>query len=534
MIEAAIKGRRFYKLTLTTLDPDDESKLIAYYPKLPIEAVFIDPELTQPLEPKLLNDLHLTEEERIRMNKTNQAGGYVLLDHIGKVPSSLFEDHCLFLKFEFRNVRDMLDNNDYQYPKDYGHLVMVHNMSDDEEDLGGSEKWAIYRFIGPDPRNRSCWQMILRDKNMDRVGEWEDIAGKPNASPAMYDEIVRLAHEHRNKDALDKFSDVEGKLHYDGMEILDKETVNTMYATKNLDSGSKGDVMIYIESSRIPEPVEGDELIELEEISDERFINSTYTVAPFLDGEDVVTANRMFANSLRLVSVPKYVFPNLTEAEGIFMNCMSLEYLSVPRWEYVRTLRSAFEHCVKLKSIAGMTINSCEDLSYFCANASSLQSVGEIQSANLLEAVCAFKECSSLEHIPVIDMSKLTTAESMYEKCTNMVAGHFNAPMVTNVNRAFYGCTKLESITLNIPSAMNVIDMFMDCPNLETVTIPNGGITSTISFAHTKLSVESLIDIISKLPSRGGESIIVTGTPAAAIGDTEIAKATAKGWTIVR
>jgi hypothetical protein len=497
----------------------------------------MDKNLKTPLGPELLNDLHLTEEERVRMTRTQLPGGYVLLDGIGKVPSKLFNKHCLFLYFEYKNVKDMLDKNEYEYPADYGHLVLVHNMSDDEEALGDSESWAIYRFIGPDSHNRNGWQRILRDKNMDRVAEWDQIIGKPEATPWDYDEIVRLAHEHKNKVILDGMREDpdDGKLWWRDKKILDKSELDTMFITKNINEGKNGDVMILIENSRVPEPTEDDQIIDLDEYSDRVFENSIYIVAPFLDATRVVSANSLFAGSLRLVSVPKYDMPSLILANNIFANCQSMEFFNVPRWPKVQKLEAAFANCKRLVQLEGMTISQCESIAYFCQGDSRLKSVGEIQSPNLINASFAFKGCESLEFLPRIWMDNLEVAEEMYSGCTSLDEVAFDAPSVITVSRIFKGCTNLTSITLNIPSAMNIEDPFEDCPNLETVHIPQGGISSSISFANTKLSLDSILEIIENVPTVGGESIAITNTPASQqIPVDEVRKANRKGWTIIR
>lgn len=68
---------------------------------------------------------------------------------------------------------------------------------------------------------------VAEYESMDLVIQWASIQGRPNSSVAQIDDAVGKAHQHTNKEVLDKFTESGGELLYDGHGIA------TQWATKD-------------------------------------------------------------------------------------------------------------------------------------------------------------------------------------------------------------------------------------------------------------------------------------------------------------
>lgn len=68
---------------------------------------------------------------------------------------------------------------------------------------------------------------IAEYESMDVVLQWNDIEGRPSSTVAQIDNSVALAHNHNNKNVLDKLTEVGGVLRYDDKGI------NPEWATNN-------------------------------------------------------------------------------------------------------------------------------------------------------------------------------------------------------------------------------------------------------------------------------------------------------------
>lgn len=68
---------------------------------------------------------------------------------------------------------------------------------------------------------------VAEYESMDLAIQWASIQGRPNSSVAQIDDAVGKAHQHTNKEVLDKFTEVGGELLYDG------EGIATSWTTKD-------------------------------------------------------------------------------------------------------------------------------------------------------------------------------------------------------------------------------------------------------------------------------------------------------------
>ena len=99
-------------------------------------------------------------------------------------------------------------------------MILVVDASEDPTVDSGS---ALYAYAA----SSDTIYKIAEYESMDVVVTWESITGKPASTPSQIDSAVTQAHSHSNKTVLDKFTESEGELLYDG------EPIRTSWDTDN-------------------------------------------------------------------------------------------------------------------------------------------------------------------------------------------------------------------------------------------------------------------------------------------------------------
>lgn len=192
-----------------------------FYPKTIASQVFID-DTTTVADHIADTSKHLTAEERERLSKAGQANGFAVLDENGFIPSKNINPSVLAINTEFATITAMkaADIN-----KIYaGELVMVTDASEDPTVESG---WAIYRRLtnATDLTNLASWQKIAEKESLDVVVSWDNLKDKPTSTVSAIDAAVTNSHTHANKAVLDKLSEQDGVLCYDGLPVAMAEDV---------------------------------------------------------------------------------------------------------------------------------------------------------------------------------------------------------------------------------------------------------------------------------------------------------------------
>ena len=121
-----------------------------------------------------------------------------------------------------------------------------------------------------------------------------------------------------------------------------------------------------------------------------------------------------------------------------------------------------------------------------------------------------FRDCQSLQTIPLLDTSSVTSINSMFRECHSLQSiPLLNTVLVTSISIPFEECYSLSK------GAMS-------------------GTKVSIPYLNCKLSQQALVDIFNGLATVVGQTITITGNwGAAGLTAGERAIATDKGWTIV-
>ena len=192
-----------------------------FYPKTIASQVFID-DTTTVADHIADTSKHLTAEERERLSKAGRANGFAVLDENGFIPSKNINPSVLAINTEFATITAMkaADIN-----KIYaGELVMVTDASEDPTVESG---WAIYRRLtnATNLTDLASWQKIAEKESLDVVVSWDNLKDKPTSTVSAIDAAVTNSHTHANKAVLDKLSERDGVLCYDGLPVAMAEDV---------------------------------------------------------------------------------------------------------------------------------------------------------------------------------------------------------------------------------------------------------------------------------------------------------------------
>lgn len=209
------------KHLITMMQKNGTGGYDTFYPKTIASQVFID-DTTTVADHIADTSKHLTAEERERLSKAGQANGFAVLDENGFIPSKNINPSVLAINTEFATITAMkaADIN-----KIYaGELVMVTDASEDPTVESG---WAIYRRLtnATDLTDLASWQKIAEKESLDVVVSWDNLKDKPTSTVSAIDAAVTNSHTHANKAVLDKLSEQDGVLCYDGLPVAMAEDV---------------------------------------------------------------------------------------------------------------------------------------------------------------------------------------------------------------------------------------------------------------------------------------------------------------------
>lgn len=92
---------------------------------------------------------------------------------------------------------------------------------------------AIVSFVQKVGENQARWQFIVRQIGSDFISYSNDALPNISTVGEALDALVPKSHTHSNKDTLDKLSDSNGKLQYNGSDVGLKPVKGTDYWTES-------------------------------------------------------------------------------------------------------------------------------------------------------------------------------------------------------------------------------------------------------------------------------------------------------------
>lgn len=179
-------------------------------------------------------------------------------------------------------------------------------------------------------------------------------------------------------------------------------------------------------------------------------------------------------------------------------------------------------------------------MNYCFAKCSSLASISLPSLPNVNEMDSCFETNKSLTSISLPSLPKVFSMQNCFYYCGSLTSITLpELPKVTSMYYCFAYCTSLTSINLpELPKVSNMGSCFNNCTSLENLVIGNlnpavSNWTNWKLDSCTKLTVDSLVNVLNALPERTGTNTCTLGTTNLnKLSDEQKAIATNKGWTL--
>ncbi|MCP5016948.1 MAG: BspA family leucine-rich repeat surface protein [Ketobacter sp.] len=165
----------------------------------------------------------------------------------------------------------------------------------------------------------------------------------------------------------------------------------------------------------------------------------------------------------------------------------------------VTNATNMFRDCTSLQVVPLFDTSSVTYASNMFRGCTSLQVVPLFDTSGVTNATSMFYSCYSLQVVPLFDTSSVTDASNMFYSCYSLqVVPLFDTSSVTYASNMFYRCTSLQVAPLFDTSGVtNASNMFRDCYSLQVVPLfDTSGVTDATSmfYSCTSLQVVPLFD----------------------------------------
>ena len=178
----------------------------------------------------------------------------------------------------------------------------------------------------------------------------------------------------------------------------------------------------------------------------------------------------------------------------------SSTFTSVPEYldfSNVTNFGSMFSNCSNLRTIP--LIDTSKGTSFNnMFNSCKITTIPQLDTSKGTDFSNMFYSCYYLTEIPQIDTSKGTNFNYMFSKCSILsTIPLLNTSNGNSFNYMFQSCTSLTSVTqIDVSKGTNFTNMFYSCSKLENITFV-GSINYNIDFKPcTKLTYESVKSIL--------------------------------------
>ena len=211
------------------------------------------------------------------------------------------------------------------------------------------------------------------------------------------------------------------------------------------------------------------------------------------------------------------------DMEGLFQNCITLEYIDLSNFDTsnVTNMAFMFNHCNRLKEIKGLDkfitskattmegmFQSCFKLEFIdvssfdtsnveimnfmfvdCFKLKGIKGINKLNTKKVTNMTGMFENCLSLKYLNLenFDTSNVTNMSYMFNKCKKLkeIKGmdKFNTINLTTTYAMFQFCTEIEKIDLSGFDTSNVTNMsymFNKCKKLKEIKGLNTFITKNV------------------------------------------------------
>ena len=222
------------------------------------------------------------------------------------------------------------------------------------------------------------------------------------------------------------------------------------------------------------------------------------------------------------------------------------------------SFHGAWQRCSRLTEFPLLDVHNGTDFVEAWKNCSSLTSFPALDLSNGTNFGSAWNGCSSLTSFPMLDLHNGTNFSSVWSDCISLTEfPQLNVSNGTNFEAAWHNCSSLtEFPMLNLSKGTNFMHAWSVCSSLTSfpqldlskgtdfgsawagcsalTTLGGfGAISADIDLsASTKLTVDSLMNVITQAATVTGKTMTLGSTNLAKLSDEQKAVSTSKGWTL--
>ena len=148
-------------------------------------------------------------------------------------------------------------------------------------------------------------------------------------------------------------------------------------------------------------------------------------------------------------------------------------FTEVPEWldfNGITNMSNMFRNCGSIQTIPLLDTSKVANMGYMFYNCTNLQTIPLLSTSNVTDMSYMFGYCK-LKTIPLLDTSNVTDMSYMFFYCSNLqTIPQIDTSNVTNIKQMFMGCTNLQTIPLlNTSNVTNMVGMFYSCSNLQAI-----------------------------------------------------------------
>jgi surface protein len=170
--------------------------------------------------------------------------------------------------------------------------------------------------------------------------------------------------------------------------------------------------------------------------------------------------------------------PNATTGQSVIFGGQIVIHRRVERVNIltiggVTNIANIFRECASLQSVPLFDTSGVIDISIMFNNCTSLQSVPLFDTSSVTNILSMFQGCVSLQTVPLFNTSNVTNMGGMFNGCNSLQSVPlFDTSSVTNMSSMFASCTSLQSVPLfDTSSVTNMSSMFASCTSLQSVPL---------------------------------------------------------------
>ena len=236
--------------------------------------------------------------------------------------------------------------------------------------------------------------------------------------------------------------------------------------------------------------------------------------------------------------ISKADFPNFylagSHGGGTASTVTKFKYFQFDSTSATTSFYRAWYNCSGLTEFPMLDLSKGTEFQYTWYNCSSLTSFPMLDLHNGTDFDSTWYGCSSLTEFPMVDVHNGTNFRLAWRDCSSLTTfPMLNLSNGTNFDSTWYGCSSLTTIPqLDLSAGTNFDGAWNWCQSLTTLG-GFGAIKESFNlYQSTKLTVESLMNVINQAATVTGKTMTLGSENLAKLTDEQKAVATSKGWTL--